>query len=178
LGSPIFGAIQRLGTFEPEEKTDMKKGIVIAVGSVASLVLLAGFASRMGHSPERAYQHITERVNSLLDQVKATDAQRAQVNQIKDQLFKQGVEIKQSERQLMQELLSKWDAAQVNADEVHALVDQRVDAHRAFAQKVADALIQIHDVLTPEQRAQVKQELSAHLKSHHHHGPGPNGQPD
>jgi Spy/CpxP family protein refolding chaperone len=161
-------------------RNEMKKGIVIAVGALAGLVLLGGFAaSRMGHGgPERAYEHISKRVNALLDEVKATDEQRARVNQIKDQLLKEGVQVKQSERQLMQELLSKWDASQVDAAEVHTLIDQRVEGHRAFAQKMADALIQIHDILTPDQRAQLKQELQSHFKSHRHHGPGtPTEQP-
>lgn len=95
--------------------------------------------------------------------INATDAQRAQINQIKEKLFSEGMDLRQSQRALRRDLLATWDAPQVNADDVNALVDKQVEAFRAFAHDAANASIQLHDILTPEQRAQLKQELQNHM---------------
>ncbi len=145
----------------------MKKAILIGIGSLAAIGLLAAFAGRMEHwDPERAHEQMSKRIDRMLDQIKATDAQRAQINQIKDQMFQEVTAMRQARADLKKELMAQWESPQVDASKVHAMVDQRVEAFRAMAQKAADAAIQVHDVLTPEQRAQVQKELSEHHRRH------------
>jgi protein CpxP len=48
---------------------------------------------------------------------------------------------------------------------VHALVDARMDAFRAFAHKVADAALEAHRILTPEQRQQVTTEVRERMNA-------------
>ena len=50
--------------------------------------------------------------------------------------------------------------------QVHALVDGRADAVKAYADEVADAVLQVHGILTPAQRAQVSAKLQQHLQQH------------
>ncbi len=145
----------------------MKKIAAIGIAATAAVVALAGFAAvgRFEHrDPQRAHDLITRRVDAMLDDIKATDDQRAQINQLKEKLFNEGVELRKNQHSLTRELLADWDAAKVNTDDVHAQVDKRIDALRAFAHDAADASIQVHDILTPEQRAQVKQELRQHFE--------------
>lgn len=145
----------------------MKKVISIGIASLAAIGLLAAFAGRMEHrNPERAREMMSKRIDRMLDQIKATDAQRAQINQIKDQMFQEGTALRQAQADLKKELMAQWESPQVDAAKVHALVDQRTEAFRAMAQKAADAAIQVHDLLTPEQRAQVQKELSEHHRRH------------
>lgn len=143
----------------------MKRTAIIGVAS-ACLIALGGAAlaaNRFVHrDPEHAYAFISRKVDPMMDDIHATDAQRAQINQIKDKLFKEGMDLKQSQGNLRQQFFANLDAPQVNANDVHARVDKQLDAFRAFAHDVADASIQIHDLLTPEQRAQLKQEISKH----------------
>jgi Spy/CpxP family protein refolding chaperone len=142
----------------------MKKIVAIGIGATAAVVALAGFAAvgRLEH--RNPYDFITRRVDAMLNEIKATDAQRAQINQVKDKLFNEGTELRKTQRGLMQQLLADWDAATVNPDDVHAQVDKRIDALRAFAHDAADASIQVHDILTPDQRAQVSQGLRSHFE--------------
>lgn len=147
----------------------MKK-IAIPLAAALAVIALAGFAAAAGRferrDPQKAYDLITQKVNGMLDDIKATDAQRTQITQLKDKLFNEGMELRKSERGLKRDLLVNWDAPQIDANAVHAQVDKRIDALRAFAHDAADASIQVHDILTPDQRAQVKQELNRHFKQH------------
>ena len=141
----------------------MKRAVIFGITAVACAALagVAIAANRMANrDPNRAYQHITSKVDKLMNEINATDAQRAQINQLKDKLFQEGMNLRQNRQSLRQQLFANWDAAQVNASDVHAQVDKQVDAWRAFAHDAADASIQLHDLLTPDQRTQLKQILS------------------
>jgi len=141
----------------------MKKAIAIGVAALAAIGLLAGFAGRMEHGdPQRAKEFMSKRIDRMLDRINATPEQRAKINEVKDQLLQESTAMRQAQRDLKKELMAQWQNPQVDAAKVHAIVDQKVEAFRAMAQKAADAAIQVHDVLTPEQRAQLQKELSEH----------------
>ncbi len=142
----------------------MKKGILFGGVLVAALALLAGFAANHELRPKRAYGFLSYRVNSILDEIKASDSQRAQVNAIKDELFKDGLALKQANQALRKELIAQWDSEMVDSAKIHALVNERVEAFRAFATKAADDAVKVHDLLTVEQRAQLKQEFEEHAQ--------------
>jgi len=136
----------------------MKK-IVMGAALFAAIALLAGFVVQGPMHSKRAYGFVSYRVNSMLDDIHATDAQRAQINAIKDELFNDGLTLKQANRSLRKDLVAQWDSDAIDSAKIHAMVNDRVEAFRAFANKVADDAIKVHDLLTPEQRAQLKAEL-------------------
>ena len=149
----------------------MNRAVIVGIAAVACVALagVAIAANRLANrDPNRAYQHITSKVDKLMNEINATDAQQAQINQLKDKLFQEGMSLRQNRQSLRQQLFANWDAAQVNASDVHAQVDKQVDAWRAFAHDAADASIQLHDLLTPNQRTQLKQILSKQFD--HAHG--------
>ena len=111
-------------------------------------------------------QQLTKRVQKMLDDVKATDAQRQQILAIKDKLVADGKALHASRADSRQKLLALWNSDQPDAAQVHALVDGRADAVKAFADEVADAVLQVHGILTPAQRAQVSAKLQQHLQQH------------
>ena len=136
----------------------MKK-IVVGAALVAAIALLAGFVVQGPMRSKRAYGFVSYRINSMLDEIKATDSQRAQVNAIKDDLFNDGLALKQANRNLRKDVVAQWDSDVIDSAKIHALVNDRVEAFRAFANKAADDAIKVHDLLTPAQRAQLKAEL-------------------
>jgi len=142
----------------------MKK-IVMGAALFAAIALLAGFAVQGPMHSKRPYGFLSYRINSMLDEIHASDAQRAQVNAIKDELFNEGLALKQANRNLRTDLVAEWDSKVIDSAKIHALVNDRVEAFRAFANKVADDAIKVHDLLTPDQRAQLKAELE-HEHSH------------
>lgn len=120
-------------------------------------------AARAHRDPARMEQMLTKRVQKMLDEVKATDAQRQQILAIKDKLVADGKALHQSRADTRQKLLALWQSDSPDKAQVHALVDGRADAMKTFADEVADAVLQVHDILTPAQRATVAQ----HLQQHH-----------
>lgn len=142
-------------------KKYLKYAVTAVVGMLA-VVMLAGWGGRaaggFAKDPQRMKRFISFRVDSMLDDIKANDAQRAQVNQIKDRLFNEGVKMIEGQQEARKTLVAEWDSANPNASKIHAVVDERIDTFRAFAHKLADAAIEVHRVLTPEQRAALKSE--------------------
>jgi Spy/CpxP family protein refolding chaperone len=98
---------------------------------------------------------VTERVDDALDDIDATPAQREKIHAVKDRLLAQGTKLHGDHAALRAELLTMWKADQVDRTRLHAIVDARIDAMRAFAHAAADGAADAHDVLTPEQRAKV-----------------------
>ena len=138
-----------------------KNKLLVAGSAVLAVVLLSGFAGGSfgfgcnGRDPERVNQVVTWKLNDHLDQLKATEQQRQALHGLKDSLFEDGKRLFEENKGARAQMLEQWESANPDSRAVHSLVDARVDAFRAFAHKVADAALQAHRILTPEQRHQV-----------------------
>jgi periplasmic protein CpxP/Spy len=146
-----------------------KTAWVAAVGALA-VVLLAGFAvqahGRWGrHDPERLRQLVSWRVDDTLDELKATDAQRKAIHGIKDRLLATGQRLMEAHEGTHAQVLTMLESPTPDARALHALVDARMDAMRAFAHEAADAALQAHAVLEPAQR----EALAKHVRERHAH---------
>lgn len=142
----------------------MKNGkkIGIAVAAVVAVVALGGFAAGRRHhprSPAEVQARVDARMGHALDALHATPEQRVQVKEIVDKVVADGLSLRAGQHDARAALVAQWNAATPDAAQVHALVDQRIDALRAFAHEAADAALKVHAILTPEQRAQVAQRL-------------------
>jgi protein CpxP len=137
----------------------MKKKIAIAASAVLAVVLLSGFrGGGWNRDPERIKQMITWRLNDKLDDLQATDSQRQAVNSVKDRLFEQGKLMAQEHQAVRMEVLTQLESDYPDAQKLHGIVDNRIDAVRAFAHQVVDAALEVHKVLTPEQRKELSTE--------------------
>ena len=140
-----------------------KNKLLVAGSALLAVVLLSGFRGGSfgcgARDPERVKQMITWRMDDRLEELKATDAQKKELHGLKDSLFEDGKRLFEEQRDARGQLLTQWEASNPDANAVHALVDSRVDAFRAFAHKLADAALEAHRILTPEQRQQVSTEV-------------------
>jgi Spy/CpxP family protein refolding chaperone len=146
---------------------------VLGVGT-AAVLLLSGFAwagpfgggghggGRGWHAPERAYQFLTWRVDDALDELEATDAQRARVNGVKDRLFQAALTQHEAHRATRGEFVTQLASERPDAQRLHALVDARVEAMRALAHQAVDGMLEVHGSLTPAQRAEVAERFERH----------------
>jgi protein CpxP len=147
------------------------KTVTIAATAVVGLTLLgavgayAGMTERSG-GEKRAYRFISMKLDNALDDVKATDAQRTQVNAVKDELFEQGKALKVGMEGSRGELKAQWLSQTPDRTKVHQIVDQRIDGLRDFAHKLADGMIRVHDIFTPEQRAQLSKMHEQRMEEH------------
>ena len=145
----------------------MKKTLVTALTLVAVGVGALTLTAFRGHGdPAHMDQMVERRLTKMLDTVQATDAQRQQITAIKDKVLADGKALRAAHQGTHEQLLALWKSDQPDVAKVHALVDARADAMKKFADEVADAMVQVHGILTPEQRAKVADQLQQH---HQHH---------
>ncbi len=135
--------------------------LVAAVVATGALTLTA---FRHHGGPGHLDKFVAHRVEDMLDDVKATDAQRQQIHAIVDKVVADGKALHASHADVRAKLLAQWQADQPDAAQVHALVDARTAAMRTFADEVADAVLQVHGVLTPDQRAIVTKKIQRHME--------------
>ncbi|MFY2561747.1 Spy/CpxP family protein refolding chaperone [Corallococcus terminator] len=142
----------------------MMKKLAIAGSAVVAVVLLSGFAFRgghhgWGHNPERIKQMVSWKLNDKLDDIDATDAQRQSINAVKDRLFDEGAKLAQEQHAVRSDVVTQLESDKPDAQKLHALVDERIDAMRAFAHQATDAALEVHGTLTPEQRKELATEF-------------------
>ncbi len=145
-----------------------KKTLTAAAAVLAGLVLLAGFAGgcaahRHPRDPAEVAAFVSSHLDDALDNVDATASQRQQIHAIVDKLVQDGVKLHAAQADARKELLAQWDSAQPDRAGISSLIDQRIDALRAFAHEAADAAVDVHGVLTPEQRAKVSKKIHRHM---------------
>jgi Spy/CpxP family protein refolding chaperone len=111
-------------------------------------------------------QMVTWRLNDKLDDLDATDAQRQSIHGVKDRVFNEGLSVMEENRAARAEALTQLESDNPDAQKLHALVDARIDAMRAFAHKVTDAVLEVHRTLTPEQRKELATEIRERAGHH------------
>lgn len=144
----------------------MKKTILAALGgalvATTALALMAfgggRFAHRM-HDPAEVAAFVTDRVDDALDDLDATPAQRTQISAVKDRMLAAAMANRETRRESHDAFLAEWKAEKPDAARLHALVDQRSAEMTALAHQAIDAGVEVHDALTPEQRAKVTRKL-------------------
>lgn len=145
-----------------------KSGLIALSLAVVGVVGLAGFARGGGdchRDPAAMKQHIDWRVDHMLDEIDATDSQRVKVNELKDDLMADGMKMREAKREMKDDVLALWNTENPDAAQAHAMVDARIEEMRKFGHEMADAALELHKTLTPEQR----KELAEKVKERHGH---------
>lgn len=146
----------------------MKKTVPVLLGLAALFALATGFRGGCGgghgRDPAAIDRMVTSHLEDALDDLDATPAQRAQVMALKDRLLQKGAALRQGGQETKKELVAQWDSAAPDRARVHALIDARIDAMRAFAHEAADGAVDLHGILTPEQRARISKKVHRHME--------------
>jgi Spy/CpxP family protein refolding chaperone len=143
----------------------MKKTLIASALALVAVVSLAGFRGCGHHDhrdPAKVAAFVAERLEDALDDLDATPAQRTAIQGIKDKLLADAQKVHAGRAADHAMLLAEWNADHPDRAKIQALVDQRAAELTALAHEAADAVIQVHDVLTPEQRAKVAKKAERH----------------
>lgn len=143
---------------------------LVFVGIIVSIVAIAGVAfAGWGHgkwSPDRMKKFVEWRVDSALDEVDATKAQRTLVHAEKDALFKEAMAIKDRRGDMKQLFVDAWTAEKPDADALHKAVDDRIDEWRALAHKAVDSGLKVHGGFEASQRKALAEEFGQSCGAH------------
>jgi len=137
--------------------------ILLGLAGLAGVVALAGWAGHCGpprpRDPAEMAALVRDRVDDALDDLDATDAQRTRIHAIEERVLARAAALHQGHDADRAELLAQWSGATPDRAKLHAMVDQRFEAMKAMAHEAVDAGIEVHDVLTPEQRAKLAKKI-------------------
>ncbi len=142
------------------------------LGLAAAAVLLAGvgvvtltafsgggFCHHGGRDPAQLAAFVTNRVEDALDDLDATPDQRTRILAVKDRMLDAAKQVHADQGATHQAFLEAWQTDRPDAAKLHALVDQRVEEMRKLAHQAVDAGVEVHDTLTPDQRAKVTKKI-------------------
>ena len=148
----------------------MKKILIVALAMSFGLVACGPQHGHMESALDGDHmaQFIQKRLDKILDKIDATEPQRTQIQAIKDKVL---AELKgmrgdpHADHKLIFTELS-------NAEKLRKMLDERIDKHKTMANKGLDAILQVHAILTPEQRTQVQALIKEKMERRHKHRKG------
>jgi Spy/CpxP family protein refolding chaperone len=125
-----------------------------------------GHGRGFGHDGVLMHKFIDFAVDEKLDEIGATDAQKQKVREIKDRLITQGHALRADKAALREQVLEQLSKDEPDAAQIKSIVRGRVEAFSRFADEATDALVEIHGVLTPEQRQKLLADAREHMERH------------
>jgi Spy/CpxP family protein refolding chaperone len=140
--------------------------IGVGILGLTGVLALAAFKGGGGHGHGFGHEgFFGARIDDMLEEVDATPQQREQVRAIADRLREKGralrAERDQSEHAA---LVAQWEQGNLDRARLLAHVNERAERMKAFGQDVADAMIEVQNILTPEQRAKVAEKMRRHME--------------
>ena len=132
-----------------------------------ALVIGVGTAfahGRHGKNPERMRKFVDYRVNSTLDDIDATDAQRVQILGIVDGMVaKVQAEHAKGERKELADAVAKAiESNNPDTAAIDRLIDERAQRMTVLAHEAVAAAAKIHAQLSPEQRKELAEKVRSH----------------
>lgn len=140
-----------------------RKTAVIAIFALGVSSVLAGCRHRHRHDPEKVRKVATWIVEDALDDLDATDEQRTAIHASKDRILAEGMKLHAESKKAHEAIYQEWNQEEPDAERVHALIDERIEAFRVVAHEAADEALATHALLTPEQRALVAERMREHM---------------
>ncbi len=135
--------------------------VLLAIGLVGLTAFTGGgcFGHHGHRDPAQVAKFVTNHVEDTLDDLNATPDQRTKILAIKDKLLADAQAIHADQGATHQAFLDAWKSDQPDAAKLHALVDQRVEEMRKLAHEAVDAGVEVHGILTPDQRAKLTKKI-------------------
>ena len=133
-------------------------------------VSVLGISACHGHgimTPERILQIIDWRMDDVLNDLNATADQREQITQIKDRLITDGISLHKQLHDSHGIFLNEWKSDSPDLTVIYSGIDDAAALKRSFARKVAAGMVDLHAILTPEQRSILTTRIEEHIADAH-----------
>lgn len=138
--------------------------VALFVGGVAYKSAHAGF----GHHRKAAIvkRMVSAHIDEVLDEAKVNDSQRQRIYGVRDRLFTTFEAHHQRGGGKLEQALTLFESDQVDANTLSALRSDVEAERKAMADQVTQALVEVHDTLTPQQRRVVTDHIRQFKRSH------------
>jgi periplasmic protein CpxP/Spy len=147
----------------------MNRKKAIITGSIALAVILTGgvlFAvGHHGHHKGMMRDFIEFKVDRVLADLNLTDDQKQKTEVLRGKLRQEFENFAQDRKSGRQVIVDEWMKKTPDRTIITETIDQRIDNHKQAAHRIIDVMLEFHDLLTPEQR----QELLNQVEEMHGH---------
>ena len=140
---------------------------VVAVGLVAGAVAFAQGPGRPPMHGQMMKRMISARLDEALDQAKVTPEQRTAIYASRDRAFA-ALEGQRPDPAHREQVLALFESDQLDPARLQALHEQERQRHEAARTAITQAIVEIHDTLTHDQRKLVADWVRTHGPGHMH----------
>lgn len=148
----------------------MKRRTIIGMLAVLTSGVLAGATALAfggpAHRTSVMKRFVAAAIDDALEGASVTPEQRAVVYGARDRVWAAVEEHRTARRPRLEEALRLFEANKVDTAQVAALRQQGEEDHRKLADTISQAILEVHDVLTPDQRRVVADYVRSHRPSH------------
>lgn len=138
-----------------------------AASAVAWQAHAHGGRWRGGFDPARLDEHLERALKHLYVEIDATEEQKQQLAPIVKQAAKELMPLRESMHEARKRGLELLTAPQVDRNALERLRAEQLAAAQAGSQRLVQALADVSDVLTPEQRRGLAERLQRHRGGWH-----------
>lgn len=128
--------------------------------AVSAIALLSGF-TRCGHrraaDPERVARHIDRHVDDFIDDIDADESQAKQIRGLSARIKPHVPELMKGHQALKKDFKAGWASEAPDGEALHKALDGQIQRMSSLMHEVLDAGLELHRVLTPEQRKEVQE---------------------
>ncbi len=107
--------------------------------------------------PAMMKRMISARLDQALDQANVTADQRAAIHASRDRAFAALDALRPDPRAHRDQMLALFEADRIDPAQLETLHEQMEQRHQAVRAAITQAIVEIHDTLTPEQRHAIAQ---------------------
>lgn len=118
-------------------------------------------------TPERIQQVIEWKLNDFMATVDATPEQREQIRALADRLIARGAAMHLEMAGNHKALFDEWKSDTPDMTRINSILDDAAERKAVFAREVAAAVVELHGILSPEQRAQITEFIETHHAGRH-----------
>jgi Spy/CpxP family protein refolding chaperone len=134
-------------------------GAAVAVSSVACGM----HGMKMSEKMMRAAME--DHVDELMDDINATDAQRAEFTLLSDSIVNEAIALRSKEKPNHQALLAALKKDKVDREAIHSGIENHIDTFEAFLFRSLDRVLDAYEKLRPEQKQIILDKLANHMEN-------------
>ncbi len=148
----------------------MTRRVIIGLLALLGTSLLAGASvfAYGGHGDRHriAKRFVSAAIDDALDEARVTPEQRTAIYGARDRVFAAIEDHRKRHGAYLEETLKLFEADRPGREQVEALRRQAEEERQKIADVIHQALLEVHDVLTPEQRKTVADYVRSHRWRH------------
>ena len=139
---------------------------VVILGALVAISVVACGGHGHDMSPQMMKRLFLGHVDDVMDDIDATDAQRATFEATAEEILAEALEMKKTHKAHEKEMLTLLKAPSPDRDAIKAHIQDKLDRVEDFAIRSVDKILDAYETLDSGQRQIILDKLAKHLEKH------------